>query len=479
MFMLLSRLYLTSLPHSRRGCVSWVPVDQNYGCFLGQAATLGGDRRRRQTGRGWDGYYRDARRVLPGDQLGADLLQVRDGPGRRTRTGRNRHGDAGQHVVRPRGGEREHVAETGRRRVPRGQRRQVPPLLHRLQDRRVVQRGAAGRYPVYRSRRDQRRDEHGGDADPETVKTEAELPRVAVRRHHAPGRRHVVIAAAMLVVGDHQQRPGPARSGEQRLVHVVDQLLAQRHVVVGVLAVARRAPARLEKGVGRQGAGRRRGLEVGELAEVAGRRGADLGVRVLRERLGVVAVDGPAQPGRVQQAEDGRRAERVRLVVHVPLAGRRAGEGTVGHGLGRDRREPLVADRVAGSQRGQHGQRLRREAAHNVALDRARHDRPAAFLTLPAEGVGVVGDVALARRRLRGGGRTVVAAVQLIVGGHVAFAGVGAWHEIRAWRRRLDLEHGDGLAGRARVRLGPGQSVERLTGRRDVAGVQEPQHVIE
>src|ERR1017187_3589226 len=75
--------------------------------------------------------------------------------------------------------------------------------------------------------------------------------------------------------------------------------------------------------------------------------------------------------------------------------------------------------------------------------------------------------------------RSVVAAVQLIVGGHVAFAGVGAWHEIRAWRRRLDLEHGDGLAGRARVRLGPGQSVERLTGRRDVAGVQEPQHVIE
>ena len=51
----------------------------------------------------------------------------------------------------------------------------------------------------------------------------------------------MVVAAAVLVVGNDEQRLRPAGTAAQRLVRVVDQLLAECHVVVRVLAVARGA----------------------------------------------------------------------------------------------------------------------------------------------------------------------------------------------------------------------------------------------
>ena len=50
----------------------------------------------------------------------------------------------------------------------------------------------------------------------------------------------MVVAAAVLVVGEHEQGLRPAGTGAERLVGVVDQLLAEGHVVVRVLAVAGR-----------------------------------------------------------------------------------------------------------------------------------------------------------------------------------------------------------------------------------------------
>src|SRR5471030_2735317 len=78
-------------------------------------------------------------RILPGDQIRVDLLQVGYGTGGRPGARRNRHGDTGQHVIRPRGGQGEHIAEPGGRRVAGGEGRQVPALLDRLQDRGVIE----------------------------------------------------------------------------------------------------------------------------------------------------------------------------------------------------------------------------------------------------------------------------------------------------------------------------------------------------
>src|SRR5262249_61172060 len=66
------------------------------------------------------------------------------------------------------------------------------------------------------------------------------------------GGRHVVVVPAVLVVRDDEQCPVPAGTIPQGGVHVVHQLFPQGDVVVGVLAVAARAEARLEERVGGQ-----------------------------------------------------------------------------------------------------------------------------------------------------------------------------------------------------------------------------------
>ncbi len=99
----------------------------------------------------------------------------------------------------------------------------------------------------------------------------------------------------MLVVGDDQQGLRPPRAAAQRLVHVVDELLAQGDVVVRVLAVPARPPARLQKRERRQRARRRGRGEVGEVPEVARGRRGDVGEVALGQRFRVVPVNGPAE----------------------------------------------------------------------------------------------------------------------------------------------------------------------------------------
>ena len=106
----------------------------------------------------------------------------------------------------------------------------------------------------------------------------------------------MVVAAAVLVVGDDQQRLVPARAVAQRVVDVVDELLAERHVVVRVLAVAGRRPARLQEREGAAGSRRRGGLEVGEQPEVRVAGALVMSVKVCRvSGSRVVAVDAPSR----------------------------------------------------------------------------------------------------------------------------------------------------------------------------------------
>src|SRR6266851_10363707 len=128
-------------------------------------------------------------------------------------------------------------------------------------------------------------------------------------------------------MGDDHERLRPPGTAVQRLVHVVDELLAEGDVAVRVLAVPCGAPAWLKECVRGQGPGRSGVREVAEHAEVSGGCRGDVGEAGPGERCRVVSVDGPAELMGVEQAEDGRRGERARLVVHVTLAGRGAGEG--------------------------------------------------------------------------------------------------------------------------------------------------------
>jgi hypothetical protein len=67
----------------------------------------------------------------------------------------------------------------------------------------------------------------------------------------------------------------------------------------------------------------------------------------------------------------------------------------------------------------------------------------------------------------------------LAVRGQVAFAGIGAWHEIGIRRVRLDTKDRYHLSGLGRIRLGIGQSFEPLAGRRHIFRIEKAEHVVE
>ena len=343
----------------------------------------------------------------------------------------------------------------------------------------MVERHASVGNPVDGAGGDQRGDEQRRHPHAEAVEAEAELPGRVIRRGRAPRRRHVVVAAAVLVVCEHEQRLRPARARPQGLVGVVDELLAERDVVVGVLAVAHRRPTRLEERERGQRPRCRGGLEVLEQAEV--RRVGTGDVREIRlgQRLLGVAEDAPAHSRFGERAEDRRARVRLSVVVHVPLAGARERERPVRQRLGRGGGEPVVADRVAFGERGQNRQGLRAEAAHDVVRRGARDDRPV-LLGLPADRVREVLDEPL-HGRGRAGRRRGARAPELVVGRLVALARVGARHEVGVRRGQGDRVDADRVAAGVRVGLVPGQSLERLAGRRHVprVRVEIAQHVVE
>ena len=280
----------------------------------------------------------------------------------------------------------------------------------------------------------------------------------------------MVVQAAMLVIGDEQQRLSPAGTAADGVVDRLDELLTERDVVVRVLAVSRRSPARLEEGVRRQRARGRVGLEVGELPETGLGCTEGIGEVLPGQRLFVIAVDLPAQVVRGHQAEDALHGVGRHAVVHVPLARRGAGEGPVREGLGRHRAIPVVADREAGGQAGEHRQPGRSEHPHDLRGRRAGLHAALRALVI-ADRVSKARDETIIGRHRRAG--RVTGAEQLRVGVRVSLTGIGARHEISPRSRVIDLVYRHRIAACVGIRLTAGQAFEVRR-----VGIQESQHVV-
>jgi hypothetical protein len=117
--------------------------------------------------------------------------------------------------------------------------------MDRLQDRRVVD--PACRRAIHGAFGDQRGDQHGRPADAEIGEIKPFFTRRAVAR-----RRYMVIVPAMFIVGDDQQSRAPGLASAYRVMDVVDELLAFRDIIVGVLVVSGGVPTRFEKRISRQ-----------------------------------------------------------------------------------------------------------------------------------------------------------------------------------------------------------------------------------
>ena len=87
----------------------------------------------------------------------------------------------------------------------------------------------------------------------------------------------MVVTAAVLVVGDDQQRFGPEFRLPERGVHVQQERFSQRDVIIWVLAIARAAPLRLQEYVTCQRSLLDGVLKVGVFPELALGRLRDIG----------------------------------------------------------------------------------------------------------------------------------------------------------------------------------------------------------
>lgn len=78
----------------------------------------------------------------------------------------------------------------------------------------------------------------------------------------------MIIVSAVFVVGDDEQSVVPFWTGAKRCVAVVNELLAQRDIVVGMLTVATCAETGLKEGIWGKSAGGGSRLKVAEMTEV-------------------------------------------------------------------------------------------------------------------------------------------------------------------------------------------------------------------
>src|SRR3954452_15774118 len=199
--------------------------------------------------------------------LGMNQVHRRRHFRRRVRLAGHRWIDALCGIVSARLCQREDIGEMRRRRISARECRQVEARLYRLEHRCMIDHALAD--TKYRARLDARRNQDCRYAHTEPREVEAELAGRIVGRRRPPRRRHVIEIAAMLIVGDDQQRFVPGRARAHGIVSVLYQLLAKGNVVVRMLAVAGRAPVRLEKSIGRERAVGGAMLKVAEVAEVA------------------------------------------------------------------------------------------------------------------------------------------------------------------------------------------------------------------
>src|SRR5258707_8685268 len=102
-----------------------------------------------------------------------------------------------------------------------------------------------------------------------------------------------------------------------------------------MLAVAARAPARLEKRIGRKLARGGALLKIAEMAEMALVGVHGVGEVQPRQRIAVIAVDRPIDILVGEASKNAGAGENLDMIVEMALACRRGCEGTVGNGLGR------------------------------------------------------------------------------------------------------------------------------------------------
>ena len=117
----------------------------------------------------------------------------------------------------------------------------------------------------------------------------------------------MVVAAPVFVISDNQQRSGPQLRTVERVINVVQKLLAERHVVIRVLAVSRRSPLRLQENITGQTARRHGFLKIAELSEMALRGLRNIGHGRARQRRSVIAINAPADSLFPQCGKDTRR----------------------------------------------------------------------------------------------------------------------------------------------------------------------------
>src|SRR5580693_4211012 len=99
----------------------------------------------------------------------------------------------------------------------------------------------------------------------------------------------------------------------------MNHLLAQRHVVIGMLAISCRCPTRLQEDIGCEGSGRRGRLKIGEQSKVTLIGTGDIRKVLASQWRIIVTVDRPTYVALGQQAEDRGTSEGLGRIIHGTL----------------------------------------------------------------------------------------------------------------------------------------------------------------
>src|SRR5580692_410092 len=112
--------------------------------------------------------------------------------------------------------------------------------------------GDPGRAAKDRTRFDVRGNQNSRDSHAEAVETESCLAWIAlgIRRRRIPWGRHMIIAPAVLVIGDQQERLSPVFAGADSLIDGVNELFTKPHVMRWMLVIGIDREARFDEAIG-------------------------------------------------------------------------------------------------------------------------------------------------------------------------------------------------------------------------------------
>ncbi len=254
-----------------------------------------------------------------------------------------------------------------------------------------------------------RRHHHHRHADAQAVEAGRNARRREPRRRrigHARCRRnHVVVVAAMLVVGHEERRARPVRTREEGIHDAghesLSELYVRRWMLVALLAAEE---GRVDERDCRQRAGLRVGVELidqHELLRMGARSGEEAAER------DVVVIDLPRHTGVFEQVEDTRAVfapVRRGLVADAAERSARDQEEAIRVGRAEHRREVVIAHRERGVEAVVEGNVGAREVTHRapskrihggrVGLGEAAHPAVVVLLVRAVPGVGEISDLA-------------------------------------------------------------------------------------